>query len=192
MAASIRSTFPTSCFLSCQTAHQLQIKTIALPHAMKFSSASIFAAALVAVATAAPTAPITVSPAHALLAKRADTCWAQNINDTTTATSPLVTDCQVLSESSLPGPWIPSEETNYTFDIRHGTCGFKVVFNPSGSSLEASDMVIHPAQISGVIEHAIEHMAANGRVAATGAFACMIAGWKPLLGWASWEIYEAE
>ncbi|GAB1317939.1 hypothetical protein MFIFM68171_08149 [Madurella fahalii] len=153
---------------------------------------SVFAAALASTAAAAPTAPISSGAEHNLLAPRAGFCWANSINAATTATSPLVTDCQTLSQSNLAGPWTPSEDNNYSFDLQSGTCGFKGVFNPNSGSMAASDVAIGPALVSLAIDHAIEYMAVDGKVAANGAFGCMIAGPQTKTGWTNWEIYTVE
>jgi len=136
--------------------------------------------------SAAVATPITLTP-------RADSCGPYgDITDTTSETSPLITDCQVLSAASnLPEPWIPSEG-NLTFDLKHGTCGFKARFEPDSGRLPMSEMVVGPDNVSLVIEYLIEHYAVDGRVSAKGNFMCLKAGWETQTGWTRWEVYKVE
>ncbi len=150
---------------------------------MKFS---ILAAALASVATAVP---LSSTPEHGILAVRAGICWTNSITATTTSTSPLVADCEALAETNLPAAWTPTVENNYTFDVQNGTCGFTGVFNPSGGSMAASDVSITPSLVSNALNHAITYMADDGRVSATGAFACMLAGYQVKTGWTNFQIY---
>ncbi|KAK0653122.1 heterokaryon incompatibility protein-domain-containing protein [Cercophora newfieldiana] len=143
---------------------------------------SIIAAALIAGAAAAP---------NNLLAKRA-MCLVYTVEDATTSTSPLVTDCEALAETNLSEDWIPSEPDNYTFSVEHGTCGLRGVFNPTGSNVPASQNIIRPDMVSGAIENAIARFAVDGRIGATGYFMCLDAGMVSKTGWTSFEIYTVE
>lgn len=158
---------------------------------MKFSS--VIAAMLASTAAAAPSAPVSSATEHGLLAARqATNCWANNINNATTATSPLATDCEALSASNLAGPWTPSEANGYSFDVRSGTCGFRAVFDPSlgSGSMDPSDFVVRPDMVSLVLDHAVERFTVDGRVGATGGFLCLIPGFHSEVGWANYEIYN--
>jgi len=119
-------------------------------------------------------------------------CWTQDFKNTTTATSPLITDCRALSEHNIPQTWVPSSANNYTFSVQSGTCAFKGVFLVKGSNLEARYMTVHPSMVSGAINYAIEHLAGHERVAANGAMACILGGRISELGWVDWNIFTAE
>lgn len=119
-------------------------------------------------------------------------CWTNTIIDATTASSPLVVDCQALADKPniLPDTWIPTEENNNSFDTSSGTCGVRGVLNAAGSNLAASQMTIPPFLVSGTIENVISTNAVDGRVGANGTFACMIPGRVVEIGWVDWEIYK--
>jgi len=155
-------------------------------HKMKLS---IFAAAIITTTTArAMTLP--PSHSHSLLEARSVPCWTNSIESTTTATSPLVSDCQALSTSNLAEPWTPTEANNFSFDVRSGTCGFRAVFNRDGGSLPASEVSISADHVSLALDHAVEYLASDeGRVQAKGTFFCLLAGMVSKTGWTNWEIY---
>ncbi|KAK0618878.1 hypothetical protein B0T14DRAFT_518201 [Immersiella caudata] len=140
---------------------------------------------ITALITAATAAPTTLTP-------RADSCGPYgDIISTATEFSPLIADCQALSASNLPEPWIPSE-ANLAFDFKHGTCGFKARFDPDAGSLPMSEMVVDPLDVSLVIDHLIENYAVDGKISAKGNFMCLKAGWKSQTGWTRWEVYKVE
>ncbi|KAK0704382.1 hypothetical protein B0H67DRAFT_591261 [Lasiosphaeris hirsuta] len=126
-------------------------------------------------------------PNHLL--PRAAMCWTNSIESTTTSTSPLVSDCLALATSDTIPAFTPTPENNYSFDLRHGTCGFKGVFNPAGGSLPAEENVIAPEYVESAIQYAVEQWGGEGRVQAKGAFACMIPGMQVKVGWTLWEMY---
>lgn len=146
---------------------------------MKFS---VIAATLVSGVAAAPS----------FLAPRAAPCWTNSIENKTTETSPLVADCRALAESNLSEPWTPSEENNFTFEVHHGTCGFRGVFNPAGGSLPVADNVISSSLVSNAINHAAEYFVVDGKVGADGYFMCLQAGYQTKTGWTKFEIYTVE
>ncbi|KAK3318097.1 hypothetical protein B0H66DRAFT_225254 [Apodospora peruviana] len=151
---------------------------------------SILATALVASSAAA----VPTTGTRNILAARAPTCWTNSINGATTATSPLVADCQALADGdgNIASTWTPSEENNYSFAVEHGTCGFRGAWNATaGNSLPASQMTVSPGQVGNTLQNAINNLAEDGKVGANGAFACMIPGMTVKIGWVSYEIYTA-
>ena len=117
-------------------------------------------------------------------------CWTNSVIEATTATSPLITDCQALADDPtiLPDIWIPTQESS-SFDISHGTCGFRGVYNMS-STFPADQMTITRGLVSTTISHAVIHKAVDGKVGANGQIACLIPGYKVQTGWIKWEIYK--
>ncbi|KAM7199148.1 hypothetical protein V8F33_004623 [Rhypophila sp. PSN 637] len=141
-------------------------------------------------------AAATIAAPSSLSDRAASTCWVNDVFDTTSSSSPLVSDCQALSDddtifSSLPGGvWVPTVENNYTFAVANGTCGVKGVFNPNGGSLAARDMVVAPWLVANVLGYGIEVLAQDGRVGLNGSMACMIPGWKTQTGWVRFEVFN--
>lgn len=88
--------------------------------------------------------------------------------------------------------WIPSEENNYKFALSNGSCAIKGAFNPAGGSLPASEMTIRPDLVRSVLGYAVSLLAVDGKVSATGSFACMVPGWMTKTGWVKWEIYNVD
>jgi len=145
----------------------------------------------------APLLAATTTTASPLLPRSA-MCWANSIESTTTPLSPLVSDCLALATSGTIPAFTPSPENNYSFDLRHGTCGLRGVFTVGGS-LAAEENVIDPVLVEVAIEHAVEQWGGGqagegteGRVQAKGTFACMVPGMLVKMGWTSWEMYTVE
>ncbi|KAK4446715.1 hypothetical protein QBC34DRAFT_411216, partial [Podospora aff. communis PSN243] len=123
---------------------------------------------LAALASRAFAAPATLS------ARQNPLCGAYgDMTDTTSATSPLVSDCQVLYESNLTENWTPSEANGFVLDLKHGTCGFRARFDQGAGSLPASETFVSSEAISIVFYFAIERFAVDGRVSAKGDFMCL-------------------
>jgi len=114
-------------------------------------------------------------------------CWSNGMNDTTTSTSPLVTDCEALSKTEI-GPFTPTEANNYTWALSLGTCGFKGVYNFNGS-MNASDFSISGAFAQFSLNETAQKYARDGRASSKGEYACIIPAWKSLVGFTNWEIY---
>jgi hypothetical protein len=136
--------------------------------------------------------PASESPAR-ILSKRAAMCTANSIEDLTTTTSASVADCLTLASSSLseqlPQSWTPSEANGYALNVVHGSCGFRTQYLSANGSLDASQVAIGAAQFGGLIEIAIERVAAEEKVGATGKFICIAAGMVTKVGWVEYEIY---
>jgi hypothetical protein len=156
---------------------------------------AILTAAFLSSAAGLPTS----GPEASTLSKRAAYCTANSIEDRTANTSASAADCLALSSTSLPEQlpesWSPSEDNGYTFDIFHGTCGFRAKFLSANGTLDASQVVISAAQFSSIIDIAIERYAngegSEGMVGAAGNFICLAAGMVTKVGWVQFEVYGA-
>ncbi|KAK5653211.1 hypothetical protein OQA88_9109 [Cercophora sp. LCS_1] len=127
------------------------------------------------------------------LAERSVYCWSSSNTAATTEASPLAADCQALSETKIfeSEPWVPTEENHYTFEVHSGTCGLKGTFkNPDNSSLPADQMELRNTLVSLSLTYAVDSFAVDGKVGATGAWACEQPGQDPLLGFVGWELYS--
>lgn len=117
-------------------------------------------------------------------------CWTNNIENTTSAGSPLVTDCKALSETNIPS-WTPSEANNYTWALSLGTCGFRGVYNTSGA-LNASEVKIGGFEVITALTYTTGPYAKDGRGSAKGQFGCIFPDVKSRLGFTNWEIYNTQ
>lgn len=117
-------------------------------------------------------------------------CWSNSIDNTTTSTSPLVTDCKALAKTEIKS-WVPTEANNYTWALSLGTCGFKGVYNCSGA-LNASDVLISGSFVQNSLNNTAGQFARDGRASSKGVYGCMLPGEKSLLGFTNWEIYNVE